>query len=215
MTEAAETARGDTGSGLAGSADGRRRYFDPRLKRRVVQIFQGDYYVTSCADELLQTVLGSCVAACVRDPISKVGGMNHFLLPSAGGRDPGDIIGFDLRYGSFAMEQLINAVLKVTGRRDRLEIKVFGGANVVRGMTDVGHRNADFVETFLRNEGLSITGSHLRGNWPRKVQFSPASGRVRMRELKEDVAKRVFDKEIRQRPRLDPVADSGTVELFD
>jgi chemotaxis protein CheD len=194
--------------------DSRRRYFDPLLKVTVVSVFQGDFYITARPGEMLSTVLGSCIAACVRDPVAGVGGMNHFLLPDDGGQSR-DLGGVPLRYGSFSMEQLINGVLSRGGRRERLEIKVFGGANVIRSTSAVGHRNADFIETYLTNEGLPIASRHLRGNAPRKIQYFPASGLVRMREVADVTAPKVFDLEQSRQVRLRPVPQAGAIELFD
>lgn len=197
--------------------DSRRRYFDPAIGLHVVQVFQGDYYVTGRNDEVLATVLGSCVAACIRDTWIGYGGMNHFLLPNMadGAARAGNDSGVELRYGSFAMEQLINSILARGGRRDRLEIKVFGGGNVVRGMSGVGHRNADFIEEYLDNEGLSIASRHLRGHSPRKIQYFPHTGRVRMRELAATAGTRIYEKEAKQIVKANVVDDSGTIELFD
>lgn len=194
----------------------RRRFYDANLQATVVQVYQGDFYITHSPDEVLTTVLGSCVSACVRDPVVQCGGMNHFLLPAARDQADSNVAALSLRYGSFAMEQLINAVLAAGGQRDRLEIKVFGGANVMRGLTaDIGHRNADFVEEFLKSEGFGLTARHLRGTWPRKVQFFPHSGQVRMREIKESAVPGIFEREARAAPRATAKPIAGTIELFD
>ena len=195
--------------------DGRRRYFDNRLNVTVVNVFQGDFYVSTTPGEMLATVLGSCIAACVRDPIAKCGGMNHFLLPAGKQATDSDATGLALRYGSYSMEQLINGVLAAGGRRERLEIKVFGGANVVRGLSGVGHKNSAFIEEYLLNEGFDIAAKHIRGSWPRKVHFFPDTGQVRMRELKGKTAERVFDKETKLRARPKVPETAGTIELFD
>lgn len=194
----------------------RRRYFDSNINATVVQVYQGDFYATAAPDEALNTVLGSCISACVRDPVTKFGGMNHFLLPAGQDQPVSSGAALSLRYGSFAMEQLINAVLSAGGKRERLEIKVFGGSNVMRGLTsEIGHRNADFVEEYLKQEGFALTAKHLRGNWPRKVQFFPHSGQVRMRELKESAAAAIIERETRASPRIVTKPTSGTIELFD
>ena len=192
----------------------RRRYFDSRLEATVVQVLQGDYYTSDKAGEVISTILGSCVAACIRDPIALCGGMNHFLLPEAK-QDNEGMAGLALRYGSYSMEQLVNAILARGGRRERLEVKVFGGANVIKGMSKIGYQNADFVERYLQREGLQIAGGHLRGTWPRKVLYYPATGQVRMRELKENSASKVFDKEVDLAPRSVATGDAGSIELFD
>jgi len=192
--------------------DGRRRYFDPSLKMHVVQVFQGDYYISERGGEVLTTVLGSCISACIRDPLIRVGGMNHFLLPEGSGSEDASV---QMRYGAFAMEQLINEILKRGGRRDYLEIKLFGGGNVVKGLSGVGHKNADFIEKFMEREGFKIATSHLRGFLPRKIQYIPASGKVRMRELGEQKDQRIFQKEIEKKVRTRVAPDTGSIELFD
>ena len=210
MTHLAATARGLDPD----LDDGRRRFFDRSLGMTIVQVLQGDYYVTNRKDEVLTTVLGSCIAACVRDPWWGVGGMNHFLLPAEGGSV--DVaVSTRLRYGAYAMEQLINDVLSRGGRRDRLEIKLFGGGNVVAGLGGVGHRNADFIERYMGTEGFRIAASHLRGTLPRKVQYTPRTGRVRMRELDPDKGRLIFERERRKQPECVVSADAGSIELFD
>jgi len=199
---------------LAEVEDTRHRYFDRALGMTVVNVFQGDYYITSRRDEVLTTVLGSCIAACIRDPVIGYGGMNHFLLPQMGGDVTGPMSA-SLRYGSFAMEQLINEILRRGGRRERLEVKVFGGGNVMAGLSGVGHKNADFIEEFLRNEGLAIAGMHLRGNRARKVQYMPGSGKVRMREVGTSAAQKLATKEVAQNVKVIVAEDTGAIELFD
>lgn len=193
----------------------RHRYFDAKAGGTIVQVLQGDFYVTTAPDEILNTVLGSCIAACIRDPVAGCGGMNHFLLPDSGQGSKPDVAGLALRYGGFSMEQLINEILKLGGQRERLEVKVFGGANVVRGLSGVGHRNADFVEEFLDKEGLRIVGQHLRGTYPRKVQFFPLTGQVRMRELRDNRANAVFEQEVKSAPKVVERPSAGSIELFD
>lgn len=193
--------------------DGRRRYFDAGMGMTVVQVMQGDYYVTTRKNEVLSTVLGSCIAACVRDPLVGCGGMNHFLLPEGAGDTTSKA---RLRYGSFAMDQLIEDILARGGRRDRLEIKVFGGGNVIAGLGAVGHRNADFVESYLAGIGLAAAASHLRGTAPRRVLYTPRSGRVRMKELAADSGKAIFERERRRAPVVVVSRDApGAIELFD
>lgn len=192
---------------------GVRRYRDPRFNALVVKVLPGEHYVTNVPDEMLVTVLGSCVAACIRDPAIGLGGMNHFMLPeSADGQWGG--ASASMRYGNFAMEQLINDILKRGGRRERLEIKVFGGGNVLVSQTDVGSRNADFVEAYLREERLSIVAKDLRGIHPRRVHYFPVTGKAMVLDLKRrDDAKVVeVEKIYRERIRQQDVA--GEVDLF-
>ncbi|MFN4275711.1 MAG: chemoreceptor glutamine deamidase CheD [Ferrovibrio sp.] len=202
-------------SGAAGSAGERRRYYDPVLKVNVVQVFQGDFFVSTREGEMLATVLGSCVAACIRDPVAAVGGMNHFLLPDKGGDTNPDLpFSASLRYGSYSMEQLINGILAAGGRRERLEVKIFGGANVLAGLRGIGHQNADFIERYLKAEGFKVTAADLRGNLPRKVQYFPSSGVARVKQIEDASAKTVFQRETAK--KITAVqTQSGSIELFD
>ncbi|MBF0372866.1 MAG: chemoreceptor glutamine deamidase CheD [Alphaproteobacteria bacterium] len=195
---------------VASPGQSARRYLDQGTGLTMVQVQQGDCYVTNDPNEVLCTVLGSCVAACVRDEAIGWGGMNHFLLPE--GANGANLC---MRYGGFAMEQLINGILARGGKRERLEIKVFGGANVLANMWAVGDANALFIERFLANEGLALAASHLRGKLARKVQFFPVAGKVRMRELADrtEQAREHFVPEVRA-VRMRASA-AGSVELFD
>jgi chemotaxis protein CheD len=188
------------------------RYRDPRFDAVAVKVFPGEHYVTA-ADEMLVTVLGSCVAACIRDPIAGVGGMNHFMLPESNGSDWGGASS-GMRYGNVAMEWLINDILTRGGLRNRLEIKVFGGGNVLNGTTDIGHKNAAFVESYLAAEGLPIAAAELRGRLARRVHYFPATGRVMLLELRPADDPTVVELEARYKTKLlsDPVA--GSAELF-
>ena len=174
-----------------------------------IHVVQGEQFVTSDPDAVLTTLLGSCVAACMRDPVAGVGGMNHFLLP--GGRSQG-IDGKAQRHGVHAMELLVNALLGHGARRDRLEAKLFGGARLIDGLTDVGRQNAEFAEKFLAAEGIRHVGGSLLGEHGRKIQFWPVSGRARQ-SLMERESRQVFDAERRTRP-VAPVESDGSVELF-
>jgi chemotaxis protein CheD len=171
---------------------------------RKIHVIQGQFHVAEGDDVVLTTILGSCVAACVRDPKLGVGGMNHFLLPGEAG-DEG------LRYGVQSMELLVNALLRRGCKRDRLEVKLFGGAHLFDGLTDVGGQNSEFAERFLRDEGLRHVGGSLRGDRARRIQYWPASGRARQILLAPTEAK-VFASERRQ--PVAPVQDSGALELF-
>ncbi|MCO5732985.1 chemoreceptor glutamine deamidase CheD [Rhizobium sp. SSA_523] len=142
-----------------------------------MNIIQGEYKVTDDPDAVITTILGSCVAACLRDPIAGVGGMNHFLLP---GNGPGGMSGGDMsRYGVHLMELLINGILKRGGRRDRLEAKIFGGAKTIASFSNVGEQNATFATNFLRDEGIRIVGASTGGEYGRKLEYWPVSGRAR------------------------------------
>ena len=194
------------------------RYFDKTAQMHIIKVNQGNCYVTAREDEVLATVLGSCVAACIRDPLIGVGGMNHFMLPATenmGQSSWNSLVSPELRYGNFAMEQLINEILKKGGDRRRLEIKVFGGGNVLNTSSKVGHKNADFVERYLIDEGFDIIASDLRGDCPRRVKYYPVSGRVQMQRLSGTVAGTVARTEEARKPRIRPAEQEGSIELFD
>jgi chemotaxis protein CheD len=167
-------------------------------------VIQGEFHIAD-EDVVMTTILGSCVAACMRDPVARVGGMNHFLLPG----ESGDA---SMRYGVQSMELLVNALLRMGARRERLEVKLFGGAHLIDGLSDVGGQNAAFAERFVRDEGLSFAGGSLRGDRARRIQYWPASGRARQ-ILLAPTESRVFAAE-RRRPAAPVVEDSGALELF-
>lgn len=174
-----------------------------------INVVQGEHVVTDNPDAVLTTLLGSCVAACIRDPVAGVGGMNHFLLP--GSHSPA-VDRAAQRYGVHAMELLVNALLASGARRERLEAKLFGGARLIDGLTDIGSQNAEFALRFLAAEGIAHVGGSLRGEHGRKIQFWPVSGRARQSLMERESAK-VFDVEKRIRPAAPP-AEAGAVELF-
>jgi chemotaxis protein CheD len=172
---------------------------------RRLHVIRGEHFVSTDPAVVLVTVLGSCVAACIRDPIAGVGGMNHFLLPGASeNRRVG------ISHGVHAMELLVNDLLRYGARRDRLEAKLFGGARMSDGLTDVGAQNAAFAERFLRDEGIIAMGGSLRGEHARKVQFWPVSGRGR--QLLLGVKAEVFESE--RATTLTVPVDAGALELF-
>lgn len=177
---------------------------------RRVHIVQGEQHVTDDPHVVLSTLLGSCVAACMRDPVAGIGGMNHFLLP--GGRSSGDSVEAQ-RHGVHAMELLVNALLTRGARRERLEAKLFGGARLIDGLTDIGRQNADFAERFLAAEGIRHIGGSLRGEHGRKLQFWPLSGRARQSLMEREKQRQIFEVERRVRPVAQPESD-GSVELF-
>ena len=140
-----------------------------------ITIIQGEYQISTRPGLVLSTLLGSCVAMCLHDPIARMGGMNHFLLP---GPDADDCDG-SLRYGAHAMELLVNGLLATGARRSQLRAKLFGGARMLAGLTDLGSRNADFAEDYLRREKIAYTGGSLRGDRGRRIEFWPHTGRTR------------------------------------
>jgi chemotaxis protein CheD len=179
--------------------------------RYAIRILPGEYYVTR-DDEVISTVLGSCISACIRDRVAHCGGMNHFMLPVAGEFSKTD--GLDTRFGTYAMERMINDLLKIGARKENLEVKVFGAGKVVASMTttDIGKRNADFVRTFLRKENLATATEDMGGPWARKVHYFPDSGRVMLKRIENQSAGDIFSRELAPTARQVPV--SGSVELF-
>jgi chemotaxis protein CheD len=159
-----------------------RRFFDSAASAWMVKVFPGEFYVTKKADEVVLTVLGSCVAACIRDPAVGIGGMNHFMLPSHNSGDWGGSLK-STRFGNFAMEKLINELIKAGAARERMEIKVFGGANVTESSNAVGTDNAEFVLRYLEAEGLRCAAKDLGGTLPRRIHYYPTTGRVVRRLL--------------------------------
>jgi chemotaxis protein CheD len=184
-------------------------YHDGQFDTRAVKLLPADYYVTH-DDVALVTVLGSCVSACLRDATAGVGGMNHFLLPD------GECADAPARYGTNAMELLINALLAAGASRHRLEAKVFGGGNVLKSFSahPVGTRNAQFVIDYLQVEGIPVRASDLMGPHPRKIWFFPATGRVVVRRLPPARDAQVCREEERYQARISATPVSGNVELF-
>ena len=163
------------------------RYFDSHFQRPGVKLLPNEFYTTG-EDMVLVTVLGSCVAACIQDRTAGIGGMNHFMLPDDGADSAHALTAASdsMRYGAYAMEVLINELIKAGGRRERFEAKVFGGAAVLAGMTtmNIGDRNAAFVRRYLATENIRIVAEDLQGSHPRKVAFLPRTGQVMVKKLR-------------------------------
>jgi chemotaxis protein CheD len=190
-------------------------YFDSEHGAEAAKILPGEYYVT-VRDMLIVTVLGSCVCACIRDKVSGIGGMNHFMLPDSG-KDPNNPLGDSARYGTYAMEVLINELLKMGANRNNFEAKVFGGGAVLRGFTvgNVGERNAEFVLRFLQTEKIHVAAQDLLDIYPRKVYFFPHTGLVRVKKLKTVHNDTIVNRESEYKTRLLFSKVEGDVELFD
>jgi len=192
-----------------------KRYWDSVRKVVAAKILPGEYYVTRHV-EGITTVLGSCISACIRDPVAKVGGMNHFMLPS--GRDLGNsqAITSATRYGNYAMEHLINDILKYGGRRERLEVKVFGGGKVIQDMVtmNIGERNIQFVDEYLQVEGLTILAHDVGDIYPRKVLYFPETGVVKVKKLKTLHNNVLEQRETRYFKQISDAPVTSDVELF-
>ena len=187
------------------------RYHDARTHTDVIKIISGQWHVSEKNSEMLVTILGSCVSACIRDPVAGVGGMNHFLLP---GNENSDTTGNSARYGVFAMESLINGLLKAGGQKHRFEVKVFGGGNIINHSKRIGSLNARFVRGFLRKEGYAILSEDLEGDLPRRLHYYPDTGKVMLRHLrrKEDLI--VAAEEDRYQKQITAKPIEGEIELF-
>jgi chemotaxis protein CheD len=172
-----------------------------------LHIIQGEYHVTDDPEISLTTVLGSCVAACVRDPVCGVGGMNHFLLPGEMDRSERLLAEREMVH---IMELLLNGLFKCGAQRSQLEAKLFGGASMFRGLTDVGAKNAAFAEHFLQHEGVAVIGGSLGGQAGRRVEYWPVSGRARAQLIDGGVELVAMPKP----PVMRPAAATGEVELF-
>jgi chemotaxis protein CheD len=190
-----------------------RRFFDAASAAWMVKVFPGEFYVTTQSDEVLVTVLGSCVSACIRDPVAGFGGMNHFMLPHHGsGAWGGDLR--STRFGNFAMEKLINELTKAGCKRERMEIKVFGGGNVTDTNNAIGSDNAEFVLRYLEAESLACAVKDLGGTLPRRIHYYPASGRVVRRLLGNSERHAINRDEHDYGNRLLGRQTSGDIELF-
>jgi len=189
-------------------------YFDRHFNVEAAKIMPGEYYATT-RDMLVVTVLGSCVSVCLRDKTNGIGGMNHFMLPHSD-NDPQNPVSISARYGTYAMEMLINHLIKLGARRSNFEAKVFGGGNVLRGFTvaNVGARNADFVLEFLHAEKIEIAAEDLLDIYPRKVYYFPKTGRALIKKLKGIHNNTIVDREKDYESRLDYTRMEGEIELF-
>jgi len=191
------------------------RYWDSQAGAYAVTVLPGKHYLTSARDQVISTLLGSCVAACMFDLSAGWGGLNHFLLP-CGGPDGPDLGDTSTRYGNYAMEVLINGLLKRGARRDALEVKVFGGANVIEthSKNKIGSKNADFVLSFLKSENFRVSAQHLGGDRPRRVIFNPTTGKVQMQLLKRSESRKVETVEKGYNARVKQSGLTGSIELF-
>jgi len=187
-------------------------YFDRNFDRDAAKILPGEYYYTG-KDMVIVTVLGSCVSACIRDRVSGIGGMNHFMLPDGDTDSP---VSASARYGTYAMEVLINDLLKAGARRENLEAKVFGGGKVLQGFINmnVGERNAEFVRRFLKTENIRIVAEDLNDVHPRKVYYFPRNGKVLVKKLRQLNNNTLVNREQDYANRLQASNVSGDVELF-
>ena len=196
-----------------------KRYVDRQRQIVVAKILPGEFYVTK-QNEAISTVLGSCISACIWDENMAIGGMNHFMLPIKG-----DDVGshgwqqdnsYTCRYGLWAMEYLINEILKYGGSRQNLKVKLFGGGRVIANMTaDVGEKNIAFAKEYIENEQFEIVSTDVGGYWPRKVLFFPATGRALVKKLQTTHNDTIQRRESQYLDSLEqPAERSDDIELF-
>jgi chemotaxis protein CheD len=190
-------------------------YYDRTFDCNAAKISPGEYYFTK-ENMMIVTVLGSCISACIRDSVSGIGGMNHFMLPDGGSADKDSPVSESMRYGTYAMEVLINQLLKNGARRENLEAKIFGGGNVLRSFTttNVGDRNAAFVKKFLKDERIRVTGEDLLDIYPRKVYYFPKTGKVLVKKLKQLNNYTLVKREQAYASKLKTNDVGGDIDLF-
>ena len=193
------------------------RYWDKTFELIAAKILPGEYYVTQ-ENELITTVLGSCVSACIRDREMGIGGMNHFMLPITTSeklkKGSEAIVGQATRYGNYAMEHLINTILSNGGKRKNLELKVFGGGKIIPTLTDVGIKNIDFVLDYIEQEGLNLLSHDLGDIYPRKIIYFPQTGKVRMKKIQDLHNDTIAQREEQYLSVLKNAPIEGEVELF-
>jgi len=179
------------------------------------RLLPGEYFVT-LRDEAIYTTLGSCISACIRDRVSGIGGMNHFMLPISSSTNSwkASDSSASTRYGNFAMEHLINDILKNGGKRQNLEAKIFGGGRIIANMTDVGLRNIAFARDYLQTEGLQVASEDVGDAFPRLVVYYPATGRVRVKRLRSLHNNIIAEQETRYLSTIAEKPVSGEIELF-
>lgn len=188
-------------------------YFDRSFDMDAAKILPGEFYFTP-KNMVIVTVLGSCVSACIRDRVTGIGGMNHFMLPNDG--SDGGLMSASMRYGTYAMEILINELLKAGAKRENLEAKVFGGGHVLQGFIaiNVGERNSQFVKDYLKAEGIRIVAQDLEDIYPRKVYFFPRTGKVLVKKLRQLHNNTIVNREQDYAHKLVSKPVAGEIELF-
>lgn len=203
----------DSGTSRSGG-DGSRpaTYIDRHFNLPAAKIGPGEFYATQ-RDMVIVTVLGSCVSACLRDPQTNVGGMNHFMLPHHGA-DPGGPVSESARYGAYAMEVLVNHMLALGARRERIQAKVFGAGKIIPGMSDIGSRNAHFALEYLARERIPVVAQDLGRDEASKVYFFPASGKVLVKRLRTLRNNTVIERDLDYADRLDSLNLEKPADLF-
>ncbi len=194
-----------------------RRYWDQENDIVTAKLLPGDFYVTG-ENEMITTVLGSCISACIRDVETGVGGMNHFMLPQTGRSklqiQTDSVISQALRYGNYAMEHLINTILSYGGKRKNLEVKLFGGSKIIASLGDIGEKNIQFVLDYIDAEALRLVAQDLGDIYPRKVNYFPLTGRARVKKIKSLHEEQIMVQEKQYQKRINNEPVEGDIELF-
>lgn len=193
------------------------RYVDKHSKTVTAKILPGEYYVTM-ENEVITTVLGSCISACIRCKAFGIGGMNHFMLPMS--REDGNDgwINGDVseatRYGNYAMEHMINDILKQGASRNHLEVKLVGGGQILQNMSDVGSRNILFAREYIKTENLELVGEDVGDIYPRKVMYDPMTGKVKVKKLRSLHNETIVQREEEYQHQIEDKPVVGEIELF-
>ncbi|MCG7542329.1 chemoreceptor glutamine deamidase CheD [Pseudoalteromonas sp. OF7H-1] len=190
-----------------------KRFWDSGRAKVVAKVLPGEFYVSK-QDELISTVLGSCIAACVYDDKLGIGGMNHFMLPGAKALREVHADDLNCRYGNWAMEYLINEVLKNGASRSNLKIKLFGGGKIISAMTDIGEGNIRFAQAYVEEESLNLISQDVGGPWPRKVIFHPQSGKAQVKKLRTMHNNTIEQREVRYLHDIEAQDNKTDIELF-
>ena len=190
-----------------------RRIQDTRFPYEVAVILPGEYFVSE-EPKVVYTVLGSCISVCLRDPFVNVGGMNHFMLAAPSNTEGHDNWADSGRYGSFAMEMLINEILQRGGMKKRLEAKVFGGGKIYDGNIDIGAKNAAWALDYLEREDIPLMKANVGDVCPRKVYFFTDSGKVLLKKLDRVVAQSIAEEEGQYKAKLQQAPVQSEVTLF-
>jgi len=190
-----------------------KRFWDSGQRQVIAKVLPGEFYVSK-NDEVISTVLGSCIAACIYDDKLGVGGMNHFMLPIEKGVEPTSAHNLNCRYGNWAMEFLINEVLKNGASRQNLKIKLFGGGKIILPMTDIGLGNIGFADSYVPEGGRELVSHDVGGPWPRKVNFNPQTGKAQVKKLRDMHTDVIEKREVRYLHDIEEQDSKTDIELF-
>ena len=192
------------------------RYVDKSASLVAAKILPGEYYVTR-NDEMITTVLGSCISVCIYEQTTGLGAMNHFMLPNSNSsNDAEDLMSESFRYGDVAMERMINDLLRNGADKSQIVFKAFGGGQIIKQMTSVGERNIKFLHKFMVMEGYKLAAADLGGPHPRKVNFFPKTGKVMVKKLQHMHNDTIAIRETRYKSRIDTSQiEVGEIDLFD